>query len=73
MGPTAPYLAMSEADAADLLEYQKRWDNRGMSFTHFVQDDEERALWVRRALRRGRPISPQDFGKTVWFEPGGSY
>jgi len=73
MAPSAPYQPQTPDEVEELSEYLGRWKKRGLTFTHFVHDHDERALWIRKALSRNKPISPKDFGKRVWFEDGVCY
>ena len=73
MSGSLAYTPGSEEEDNELEEYKKRWKGRGLSFDHFVEDHFERAEWIRKALKRNRPISPKDFGKSVWFERDQNY
>lgn len=73
MSGSQAYTPGSEEEDNELEEYKKRWKGRGLSFDDFVEDHFERAEWIRKALKRNRPISPKDFGKSVWFERDRDY
>ena len=73
MSGSLAYFPGSEEEDNELEEYKKRLKGRGLSFDHFVEDHFERAEWIRKALKRNRPISPKDFGKSVWFERDQNY
>lgn len=73
MSGSLAYFPGSEEEDKELKEYKKRWRGRGLSFDHFVEDHFERAEWISKALKRNRPISPKDFGKSVWFERDRDY
>ena len=73
MSGSQAYTPGSEEEDNELNEYKKRWKGRGLSFDHVVEDHCERSEWIRKALERNRPISPKDFGKSVWFERDRDY
>ena len=73
MGATQDYQPRDEKEANELATYNDLWKTKGLDFTHFEENHEKRAGFIRMALKRGSPVKPSDFGKLNWYGDGACY